>query len=266
VPIIFVLLATAAFAFIATDGNPPAASLASLLVAMFGGQLAVGATNEIVDIELDRVSKPHKPIPSGLVSRRGAFTVVATGLALMVFGSLRFSLLAGLLCGLGTGIGIAYSLWFKRTVWSWLPYVLAIPLLPVWVWVALAEPPAALMLLYPIAVPALIAVHIAQSIPDLEGDSSAGICNLTVYLGPERAHRACWTLMGVSISIAMLSSLSMTSNPMWCWVAGGGAFALVGINIWSWHRARPLGEQTCFPLMAAAVVILGLGWAVSSLA
>jgi 4-hydroxybenzoate polyprenyltransferase len=266
VPILFVLLATAAFAFVATDGNPGAAPLASLLVAMLGGQLAVGATNEIVDVELDRISKPHKPLPSGLVSRRGAFSMVATGLALMVIGSLRFSLLAGLLCGLGTGIGITYSIWFKRTVWSWLPYVLAIPLLPVWVWVALASPPAAMMLLYPIAVPALIAVHIAQSIPDLDGDSRAGIRNLTVYLGDHRARLACWILMGVSVSIAMLSSLSMTASPLWCWVAGGGAFGLVGTNIWAWRRDRKLGQQTCFPLMAAAVVLIGLGWTISSLA
>lgn len=265
VPIIFVLLATAAFAFIATGGHPEAIELASLLLAMFGAQLAIGATNEIVDVELDRVSKPHKPIPAGLVSKRGAYTVVAVGLVVLILGSLRFSLLAGLICGLGTGIGIAYSLWFKRTIWSWLPYVLAIPLLPIWVWVALADPPVAMVLLYPIAIPALIAVHIAQSIPDHDGDRSAGVHNLTVALGERRARITCWTLMVASVSIAMLSSLFTSEKPVWCWLTGAAALVLVRINAWIWRRNRQRGQQTCFPLTAAAVVLTGVGWTISSL-
>ena len=265
VPIMFVLLATAAFAFIATGGHPGAANLASLMVAMLGAQLAIGATNEIVDVDLDRVSKPYKPIPAGLVSTRGAYTVVATGLVLMVAGSLRFSLLAGVLCGLGTGIGIAYSIWFKRTILSWLPYILAIPLLPIWVWVALADPPVAMVLLYPIAIPALIAVHIAQSIPDHDGDRSAGVHNLTVALGERRARITCWTLMVVSVSIAMLSSLFTSGKPVWCWLTSAAALVLVGINAWIWRRNRQRGQQTCFPLTAAAVVLTGVGWTVSSL-
>lgn len=265
VPVIAVLLATLAFALVATNGNPGAGPLASLLIAMLGGQLAVGATNELVDVELDRISKPQKPIPAGLVSKRGARSIVAIGLVLMVLGSLRFSWLAGLLCGLGTGIGIAYSLWFKRTIWSWLPYVLAIPLLPIWVWVALASPSAALIVLYPIAIPALISVHIAQSIPDLEGDRRAGIRNLTVHLGPARARRACWGLLILSISLAVVTSAVMTPNPIWCWLAGAIALALVAINASAWHQDTERGQRTCFPLAAAAVVVIGVGWAVSNL-
>ncbi len=265
VPIIVVLLATSGFAFVATDGNPGASALAYLLIAMLGGQLAVGATNELVDVELDRISKPHKPIPAGLVSRRGAFTVVLLGLVLMVLGSLRFSLLAGMLCGLGTGLGMAYSLWFKPTLWSWLPYVLAIPLLPIWVWEALASPDLTMFLLYPIAVPALIAVHIAQSIPDIDGDRRAGITNLTVWLGERRARSACWLLMITSISIAAISSYVLSANPIWCLLACGIAVGLVGANSLLWQRNNRLGQTTCFPLVAAAVVLLGVGWTMSNL-
>ncbi len=266
VPIVFVLLATAAFAFIVTGGNPGAAPLASLLIAMLGGQLAVGATNEIVDIELDRVTKPHKPLVSGLVSTRGAYCMVAVGLMLMVIGSMRFSILAGILCALGTGIGIAYSFWFKRTMWSWLPYVLAIPLLPIWVWVALGDPPAAVLLLYPIAIPALVAVHIAQSIADIEGDRAAGIRSLTVQLGSQGARVACWLLTIASVSLAMLSSLLVAPDPKWCLVTGAAAIAVVGVKMWAWHDNPTIGERTVFPLIAMAVVLTGVGWTVSALA
>lgn len=265
IPVIVVLLATLAFALVATDGNPGGGPLASLLIAMLGAQLAIGATNELVDVELDRISKSHKPIPAGFVSERGAVTVVVIGLMLMVLGSLRFSLLAGVLCALGAGIGIAYSVWFKRTVWSWLPYVLGIPLLPIWVWVALTSPPAAIFLLFPIAVPALVAVHVAQSIPDLNGDRDAGIQNLTVWMGARRARLTCWGLVGISTFLAVLLSSFLTANPTWCWLAGAVSLGLVGINVHVWQQDRELGENTCFPLTAAAVVVLGVGWAASSL-
>jgi hypothetical protein len=38
---------------------------------------------------------------------------------------------------LGTGVGIGYNVFLKRTAWSWLPYLIALPLLPIWVWTAL---------------------------------------------------------------------------------------------------------------------------------
>ena len=137
VPILAVLAATSGFAMVAAGGWPGLVSLGCLLGAMLGGQLAVGAVNELCDAELDAVARPEKPIPAGLVSRRGAAIVIVTGLAMMILFSLRFSFGAFLLCALGNGVGIAYSIWFKRTMWSWVPYVLAIPLIPVWVWTAI---------------------------------------------------------------------------------------------------------------------------------
>ncbi len=53
-PVLVVELATAAFAVIAWGGVPPAHLLLPLLLAMLGGQLAIGATNELVDLPVRR--------------------------------------------------------------------------------------------------------------------------------------------------------------------------------------------------------------------
>ncbi|MBA3414926.1 MAG: UbiA family prenyltransferase, partial [Chloroflexia bacterium] len=132
-PIAIVLAATAAFAVLFAGGMPPLHLGVPLMLAMLGGQLAIGALNELVDVELDAATKPWKPIPSGAVSRRGAATVLVGGLATMVLFGTSLGGAALLLLALGTGLGLAYDLWLKRTPWSWLPYVLALPLLPVWV-------------------------------------------------------------------------------------------------------------------------------------
>ena len=82
---------------------PSPASVDAVLGAMLGGQLAVGAVNELVDANLDAAAKPSKPIPSGLVSRRGAAIVAGAGLATMTLFSVRFDAAAFGLCALGTG-------------------------------------------------------------------------------------------------------------------------------------------------------------------
>src|SRR5262245_29781568 len=76
VPVLVVELATAAFAIVAWNGLPPWHILMPLLLAMLGGQLMIGAVNELVDMPLDAVAKPWKPLPSEAVSIGGAKAMV----------------------------------------------------------------------------------------------------------------------------------------------------------------------------------------------
>ncbi len=260
VPIIAVLMATGAFALIAERGWPGAWTMACLLGAMLGGQLAVGAMNELVDAELDARSKPYKPIPAGLVSRRGALGMVGGGLVMMAGFSLAFSLPAFLLCAFGNGIGIAYSLWFKRTIWSWLPYVVAIPLIPVWVWTALDEVPLRMLGVLPMAIPAVVSLQIAQSLPDVASDRAAGVRTLAVAMGEERARRWCWGLMGMSLIAAAATAPLFTERPASLWGACTVSAGLVLLNGLVWRRDANRGVMSCFPCMAAAAIVLGAGW------
>ena len=46
---------------------------------MLGFQFAIGALNDIADVEADRLSKPTNPIPAGLVPTGLAVGIVAVG-------------------------------------------------------------------------------------------------------------------------------------------------------------------------------------------
>ena len=260
VPIIVVMTATAAFALIAAGGWPGLGSMTRLLGAMLGGQLAVGAINELVDVELDRAGKPHKPIPSGLVTERGARIMAFGGLVIMTALSITFGLASFLLSALGTGTGIAYSLWFKRTIWSWVPYLIALPLLPIWVWTSLSEIDPGMFAVYPIGAMAVIAVQLAQSLPDVEGDRAAGVRTLAVALGEDRARIGCWGAMLIATALAAAFAPWLTDHPARVWVAAGIAIALVAANVALFRRNAQTGTMACFPLIAAAVVTLGVGW------
>ncbi len=260
VPIIVVMTATAAFALIASQGWPGIGPMSWLLLAMFGGQLAIGAVNEIVDADLDALTKPEKPIPAGLVSRRGAWTMAIGGCLAMTVFSLQFGFPAFLVCALGTGVGIAYSIWFKRTIWSWIPYLVALPLLPIWVWLALSEVDPGLFAIYPIGAAAVIAVQIAQSIPDVEADATGNVRTLAVALGPAKARSACWGAMILAAALASGLAPWLTEAPLYVWGAAAVAGSLVAVNAAIWARDARAGAMACFPCVAASAVVLGIGW------
>jgi 4-hydroxybenzoate polyprenyltransferase len=261
-PVLVVELATVAFAIIAWDGLPPAHLLGPLLLAMLGGQLAIGAINELVDLPFDTVGKPGKPLPSGDVSIRGARVMVVIGLIMMVafgwrFGTLPFALLAA-----GTGLGIAYDLWFKRTFWSWLPYLLALPLLPIWVFAALGRPEPKLLLLYPLGALTTVGVHLAQVLPDVAIDRAAGLPTASSHLGQRRAFVIAWLTTLSAPALAWLAAWRLGIDGPYVAIELAAALALLLLagNVILIAANRPVGITACFPLVALSTLGCALAW------
>ena len=151
-------------------GDPSTA--ARLGVSMTALQASIGTVNDIVDAPRDAGRKPGKPIPAGLVSRdRGAAVVIVRG----------GSGTRPRLCRRGRRPGCsASSSWrsatattsvFKGTAWSWLPFAVGIPLLPVFGWVGAAGSlPSSFAVLVPAAVLAGAALAVANARADVERD------------------------------------------------------------------------------------------------
>jgi 4-hydroxybenzoate polyprenyltransferase len=261
-PVLVVELATASFALIAWRGAPPTPLLALVLISMLGGQLAIGATNELVDLPLDARGKPWKPLPSGDVSIHGAKIVVVSGLALMTAFGLPLGLPAFALLALGTGLGIAYDLWFKRTSWSWLPYLLALPLLPIWVFVALGRPEPRLLLLYPLGALATVGIHFAQALPDVTIDREAGLRTVTSRLGGALTFAASWL---ATISAPLLAWITAerlgVDAPLGAILAAAAiaAIALV-VNLGLLAIDRRIGVAACFGLVSLSTLATALAW------
>ena len=260
VPVLVVLAATAGFALLAPGGPPPVAEMIRLLLAMLGGQVAIGAVNELVDAELDAAAKPWKPIPAGDVSPRAARAVAALGLGAMVLFGAPFGPGPLALLALGTGLGLAYDLWFKRGPFAWLPYLLALPLLPLWVRAALVGFDPRLLLLYPLGGLAVVGVHLAQALPDARSDRAAGLRNPVSVLGERRALVLCWAATLSAPALALLAAPALADRPGPLYVAGPLTVLLVALDA-AFYRHRPrLGVLACFPCVAVATALTGLAW------
>jgi 4-hydroxybenzoate polyprenyltransferase len=265
-PILIVLAATAGFALIASRGEIGSGDLVRILTAMLGAQLVIGAVNELVDEELDRRTKPRKPIAAGLVTQRGARIVGAIGALLMTIFSVSFGARSLVICAAGTGIGVAYSLWFKRTRFAWLPYLLALPLLPIWIWTALGHSATHLLLLYPLGAPAIVSIYLSQSLPDIAGDREGHIRNLPVLLGERYSLVTCWAAMLITTMLVRFASIAVTRRTGTIELTSLLVIGLVAFNVALYLYNPRYGIVACFPCMALAGAGLGLSWVIASTA
>lgn len=253
----------AVLAFATVARGVPRSSTALLLVgAMFAAQATIGITNDLADVELDSTTKPSKPLVSGHISVRGARWLAAGSSVAAVLCAVAFGGVSLLLVTAGTALGIWYNISLKRTRWSWAPYVLALPLAPIWVWAALGAFRPGLLWLYPLGAPLLLALHIANALADFDGDLAAGNAGLVQVLGRRRADMVLWC--GATLPLVVVTSYAATSahSSLSTWLGLGAAALAIGGG--AALRRYLSGEQAIFRLRFAALAIataaLALSW------
>jgi 4-hydroxybenzoate polyprenyltransferase len=229
-------------------------------LAMTALQLGIGAINDVVDAARDAGHKPGKPIPAGLVSRPVGGLI---GLAAFGLGLLLAALVALLSFGLAlvvVAIGLTYDLRLKGTAWSWLPFAVGIPMLPVFGWAgATGGLTAMFAVLVPAAVAAGGALAIANSLVDVDRDRAAGIESVAIALGERRAQ-------GVAIVLLVAIALAAAAST---YVFGGGSTATLIVGLLGCvppvaaglarHR-DPKGREVAWTAQAIGLGALAVVW------
>ncbi len=230
-------------------------------VAMTLLQASIGSLNDLVDAPHDAGRKQGKPIPAGLVSPDGARVAIVTagvaGVALSVpSGPATIALAVVVLA-----IGYAYDLRFKGTAWSWIPFALGIPLLPVFGWLgATGGLVAPFAILLPTAMLAGAALAIANALADIDRDAAAGVDSVARRLGPGRAWATHAVLLAVVVGVA-LSSLALAGR------GGPGPVAaaivaclIVAAGIALGRRGDAARRERAWELEAVGVGLLAAAW------
>lgn len=260
-PTLLNVAATAALAFVAAGGTPAGDVLVRMLLVMLCAQSAIGVTNDLFDRELDAQTKPWKPLVSGAVSERGAVMLDAglIGAAIVIaatLGAASFSLaMLGLACGL------AYDARLKRTSWSAVPYMVAIPTLPIWVWVTLGEWDAALWWLVPLGALTGLSLHLANTLPDIESDRANGVEGLAHRLGEKRSMAAGWGAFALALVLSGVAAIWVRYDlrvylPA---VAFGTACLALSLGAFAIRRSA-FTLQLGFGALGIGTAVLAAGW------
>lgn len=255
-PVLLTLVACVAFAFAIRPQSSPTTIIFILLVLIFN-QVGISLFNDVCDADIDATFQRDSALVKGAVSL-GLVETVALALSwLAVILAASQGWLSLVLVLIGTLAGILYSSVFKRTRWSWLPFAIAFPLLLAWEIEILQPSVPNLWLIWVVGVPAAIAVHLADSIPDLDHDESFGSFGLAIHLGRDRARLVSLLLFVISAVLAIgLSPLSRF--PLAAIV--GGCLALLVVVLGTWRNRSDQEPRYAIP---AGAVLVGLGWTVA---
>jgi len=260
-PTLMNVVATGGLAVIATRGGASVASVVHLMLAMLAIQACIGTVNDLTDRELDAASKPSKPLVQGALSVKAARLASAATFAMALILSAGFGMGAWLLAMTGLGCGLVYDLRLKRTIASGAPFIVGLPLLPIWVWVSLGRFQPRLLALIPLGALIGLALHLANSVIDLDADERAGVRGLASLLGRDGALATCWASFALAL-IAIGVSAAVVPYRRGFLLPGLAAatFCFSGAVLACLLLPLPTSLRAGWSLLAVGSAALALGW------
>jgi geranylgeranylglycerol-phosphate geranylgeranyltransferase len=262
-PALINALAGTLFYLIAADlaqGIPVASIFLSILLI----HASIGSMNDFCDIDLDAKTKPRKPIVRGDIGPRAALVISCVAAIAGTLLSLSFSW-STLVVALAVLIsGMAYNFWAKGTVYSWVPYSIFIPALPVWAFVAADSLTPAVLFSFPLGALMSLALNIANTIPDLQGDAQYGLQGLAHRLGLEHSLLVLWSSLAGTIILLALTPRILGNNATYLLPGTvlGGVLLVVMILDRLLNRSDASLRRGWY-LSAVIAVILGGAWVAS---
>ncbi|GAB4194317.1 MAG: homogentisate phytyltransferase [Coleofasciculaceae cyanobacterium] len=218
------------------------------LLACWCGNVYIVGLNQLEDVEIDQINKPHLPIAAGEFSRRQAQIIVAIAgiLALLLAGWLGVWLF--LMVGSSVAIGTAYSLppirlkrfpfWAALCIFSVRGAIVNLGLFLHFshrLSGTLLIPPPSVWVLTLFIVVFTFAIAIFKDIPDMEGDKQYNITTFTIKLGQRAVFNlARWviTVCYLGMILAGVLWLPASVNPVFL-----GVTHLVLLAV-MWWRSR----------------------------
>lgn len=261
VPSLMTVLVAGAFIVLAFRGVPPWERFLPLLLVETGMQFSISAFNDYFDRAID-AGRADKPVAAGRISSQVAWVLGASFGAVALLPAASFGGLFFLFTAVGLAGGLLYDAGLKYTALSWLPFSLAFPTLPLWAWAG-ALPggtfPQQLYWVVPVGGVLVLGIHLADTIPDLAGDTVAGVRGLAHRLGLRRSLLLCWWAFGAGalLTIALLPFVHYQLQ----WYLPGLAIGLllmcvgVGLYLRSPGRVRQMSL-----LLEMGAMSLAVGW------
>ena len=216
-----------AYAVAEGSGQWEVGQLVGSWIACLCGNVYIVGLNQLEDVAIDRINKPHLPLVSGEFSRAEAMLIVAiNGSLALLLAWLLGPFLLGMV-SISLAIGTAYSLppirlkrfpfWAALCIFSVRGAIVNLGLFLHFSWVLQKNqsiPPAVWALTLFVLV-FTFAIAIFKDIPDIEGDRQYHITTLTIQLGQQAVFNlARWVLTVCYLGMALAGVLWLPSvNP-----------------------------------------------------
>ena len=264
-PVLFHIIAVTIFALLAAWPRFAWGVIVLIIAAHAAMQISIAMLNDYCDRRADAQVKPGKPIPAGLVRPREALIAGLAMMVLMVVLLLPLNIW-GLVVSLAyLTLGQAYNLGLKSTLLSGVVFALAIPLIPIYAYVAQGRTLPILLWLIPFGALLGVALNLANSLPDIEEDRAAEARTLAVVLGLRGTLLACPVLIALAAAlVAILAVLHIVAAQPVIIIAilSFTILAIIAL-LFFWRPAKVtmLGRyKSYFYLVVITMLVLAGGW------
>lgn len=220
-------------------------------VACLGGNIYIVGLNQLEDVEIDKINKPHLPLASGEFTRKQAILIISISAisAILIAGLMGPFLLA--MVGISLAIGTAYSLppirlkrfpfWAAICIFTVRGAIVNLGLFLHFRWVLQANqeitPEVWALTLFILVF--TIAIAIFKDIPDLEGDKQYNISTFTIQLGQK-------TVFNLSLWLLTTCYLGMVIAGTW-WLPSVNTIFLVITHLFAlglvWWQSQKVDLQ-----------------------
>lgn len=239
------------------------ATILLLVAAHAAMQLSIATLNDYCDRRLDAIGKPSKPIVRGWVKPREALVVGLCMIVLMVGLLLFLNPLALVISLAYLVLGQAYNLGLKSTPWSGVVLALMIALIPLYVLAGVGRTSPAMFWIVPVGFLIGVALNLANSLPDIEGDQAGNAKTLAVILGVKGSFIVCPLL--ILLASALMGALTaLRIVPAIPWLTAALliiTFLAIGMMLLLFGPNKPpKTRQLYFYLVALTCLVVGAGW------
>lgn len=198
------------------------AAVATLLISA-----AANAWNDYLDIEIDKVNQPQRPLPAGLISPNQArwfsFTLSILALGIVLF----INPLAFAIAFVSVALLYVYSLWLKSTVLVGNITVATISALsPVFGGVAAGRVGPSLWIAATIWV-AILGREILKTLADYEGDLLNQCHTIATAWGRRPARILFYIVLGLTLVVMLAPYTTRLYRPIYAYIIALGVFPII---------------------------------------
>lgn len=198
------------------------AALATVLISS-----AANAWNDYLDVEIDRINQPQRPLPAGMVSLRTAriFSFILAFLSLVLAAFINWP---AFFIALGSNVLLyVYSWKLKSTVLLGNMTVATISALSaVYGGVAAGNVAPSLWLAAIIAV-GILGREVLKTLADYEGDLRQQCRTIATVWGRRAARTVFYVLIGATLLVMMLPYLADVYRPIYAYIVAFGVYPVV---------------------------------------
>ncbi|MBF2067913.1 MAG: homogentisate phytyltransferase [Calothrix sp. C42_A2020_038] len=215
------------------------------------GNIYIVGLNQLEDVGIDKINKPHLPLASGEFSQRtGQFIVGITGILALIIAIFQGPYLFWMVA-ISLTIGTAYSLppirlkrypfWAAICIFSVRGAIMNLGLYLHYSWILQQRSniPAAVWVLTLFVLVFTFAIAIFKDIPDMEGDLEYNITTFTIQLGKEAVFKLARWVITVCYGGMILVGLFRLTEVNWILLMISHTILLV----WMWRRSQKVDLQ-----------------------